>query len=263
MVPDEGIVQMQKTTKRKNEGAIGFDAAPDTQKLKDKRQDFNLPGQPKSPYRVEKISEATRAQREFLLEPDTNPIHLANEMNAKYGATWLKWEPETLWETIRKDWLTYPNEESKNKLMAIKVVMANEYFWQEWEVFEKICVAFNSRVPIFQTMDDLSIGELALAVHLVSKLKKRPFGIEVKAYVASEAQEEGYVMLPEVLSFAQEQLDSLMQGTAGPEIKAELSKRGALALNVKDEDDPVHIQAGHLQAVAVYLKLKDTHEVQG
>lgn len=261
MVPDEGIVQMQKATQRKNLGRGGFDSATDIRQLKDKRQQKVQPGQPASPWRLEKVSEDERKRREFLLDAETNPIHLANEMNAAYGREWLDWEPETLWETIRKDWKTYPNEESKNKLMAIKVVMANEYFWNEWEVFEKVCTALNSRVPVFQTMDDLSIGELALAVHLVSKLKRRPFGIEVKAYVASEAQEEGYVMLPEVLSFAQEQLDSLMQGTPGPEVRDELRKRGPMSIDVTDEDDPVHLQAGLLQAVAVYLKTKDTHEV--
>ena len=261
MQREEGIIQMQKKTQRTNEGTLGFDALQDQQKLTDKRQKKSLPGQPESPWRIDKVGEAAKNERSFLLDPDTNPIQLANEMNKAYGAEWLKWEPETLWETIRKDWSTYPNEESKNKLMAVKVLLANESFWIRWEVFEKVCVAFNDRVPTFQVMDDLSMGELTLGVALANKIKHREFGIEVKAYVASEATEEGYVMLPEALSFAQEQLDSLMAGTAGPEIRDKLMDRKPLSIDITDEDDPVHVQAAHLQAVAVYLRLKDTHEV--
>ena len=261
MQREEGIIQMQKKTQQTNAGTLGFDALQDQQKLKDKRQKKALPGQPESPWRIDKVGEDASKDRAFLLGPDTSPVHLANEMNKAYGASWLKWEPETLWETIRKDWSTYPNEESKNKLMAVKVLMANESFWIRWEVFEKVCVAFNDRVPVFQIMDDLSMGELALGVTIANRLKQREFGIEVKAYVASEATEEGYVMMPEALSFAQEQLDSLMAGTAGPEIRDKLKAKGPLSIDVTDEEDPVHIQAGHLQAVAVYLKLKDTHKV--
>ena len=264
MIPDEGIIQMQKATTRKREGRLGYHQPPDTQALKDKRQEKAQPDHPASTWRVEKIGEdkdVLREEREFLLGPETNPIELANEMNAKYGDSWLEWEPETLWETIRKDWLTYPNEESKNKLMAIKVLMASESFWNDWEVFEKICIAFNDRVPNFHVMDDLSTAELTLAVRLASKLKKRSFGSEVQAYVASEGSEVGYIILPEELAFAQEKLDFLMQGTPGEALKEELKDRNLLTLDVKDEEDPVHIQAGYLQAVAVYLRMKDTHEV--
>ena len=261
MQRDEGIIQMQKKTQQTNEGTLGFNATQDFQKLKDKRRAKVLPGQPESPWRIDKIGEAGGQEREFLLAPDTGPVHLANQMNAKYGRGWLDWEPETLWETIRKDWLTYPNEESKNKLMAIKVLMASESFWNDWEVFEKICIAFNDRVPNFHVMDDLSTAELTLAVRLASKLKKRSFGSEVQAYVASEGSEDGYILLPEDLAFAQEKLDFLMQGTPGEALKEELKDRNLLTLDVKDEEDPVHIQAGYLQAVAVYLKMKDTHEV--
>lgn len=261
MQRDEGIIQMQKKTQRTNEGTLGFHTTQDFQELKDKRRQRVLPGQPESPWRIDKVGEAAKEERRFLLDPDTNPIHLANEMSKKYGREWLKWEPETLWETIRKDWLTYPNDEAKNKLMAVKVLLANDSFWSEWEVFEKICVAFNDRVPTFSTMEDLSIAELALGVALANKIKKRTFGNEVRAYVASEAQEDGYVLLPEVLSFAQETLDNLIQGTYGEEVRDLLKARNPTSMNVTDSDDPVHVQAGHLQAVAVYLKMKDTHEV--
>ena len=261
MKRDEGIIQMQKKTQQTNEGTLGFNALQDNQALRDKRRKQVMPGQPESPWRIDKVGEDTRSEREFLLDPETSPIHLANQMNAKYGREWLGWEPETLWETIRKDYLTYPNDEAKNKLMVVKVLLANEGFWTEWEIFEKVCVTLNDRVPAFHTMEDLSVAELALAVTLASKLKKRAFGPEVQAYVASEAQEDGYVLLPEVLGFAQEKLNYLMQGTFGEQILDELKAINPLALDVTDPEDPVHVQAGHLQAVAVYLKLKDTHEV--
>lgn len=258
MVPDEGIIQQQKATQRKNVGTLAFDARPDTQKLKDKRVETVQPGQPESPWRATKISE----DRQFLLDPDVSPIEYANAMTKAYGKEWLSWEPETLWETIRKDWQTYPNPEGKNKLMAIKALMANDYFWQEWEVFEKVCSAFNDRIPHFGRMEDLSVAELALGVQLASQLKRRSFDNEVKAYVASRAHEDGYVMLPEVLSFAQDYLDTLMQGTSGPEVRDRLSEIDPLKLEVSSDTDPVHVQAGLLQAVDVYLRSRNTAEVK-
>lgn len=259
MIPDEGIIQQQKATTRVNRGALVTDYASDTQDLKDKRTKQTQPGQPESTWRADKVAE----DRQFLLEPDVCPIVYANEMSQKYGRDWLAWEPETLWETIRKDWSTYPNEEAKNKLMAIKVVMANESFWHEWEVFEKVCSAFNGRIPSFSIMEDLSVAELALGVQLVSKLKRREFQDEVKAYVASDAFEEGYVLLPEPLDFAQEYLDKLLVGTPGESTRDKLAGLSDLhSYEVTDDTNPVHVQAGLLQAVRTYIKSRDTVEVR-
>jgi len=256
---DEGEIQQGKVTFRENQGTFSFDSAPDVQSLKDKRRKEVRPGQPESPWRATKVAQ----DRACLLDPDSPPLRCVACMTEDYGKEWLEWEPETLWETIRKDYQTYPNEETKNKLMAVKAVMANDYFWQEWDVFEKVCSAFNGRIPNFGNMEDLSIAELALGAQLVSKLKKRSFKNEVQAYVASRAHEEGYVMLPEVLSFAQGYLDDLMQGTEGPVVKEKLLALGdPLELKVTDDTDPVHIQAGLLQAVSVYLKSNDTAEVK-
>jgi hypothetical protein len=268
---DEGEVHQGKVTSRENQGTLGFNATPDLQKLRDKRHKkytsqavgIESPDSLKSTWRSDDMevlaADEYNEERKFLLAPDTNPIHLANEMSGAYGSSWVSWEPETLWETIRKDWKTYPNEESKNKLMALKVLLSNDYFWQEWEVFEKICVAFNDRLPEFQFMDELSMAEIALAVALAAKIKKRTFKHEVQAYVASVAHEDGYVMLPTMLTFAQEHLDTLMQGTPGEDIRDKLKGLDPVKLDITSGEDPVHVQAGYLQAVAVYLKLKDTH----
>ena len=258
-IRDEGEIQQGKVTFRENATTFAYDAAKDTQQLKDQRRQAVSPGQPESPWRATKIA----STRECLLDSGSNPIECVAGMLEGYGRDWLEWEPETLWETIRKDYGTYPNDEAKNKLMAAKTIMANDYFWQEWEVFEKACSAFNDRIPTFSSMEELSVAEMAWGVQVASKLKDRTFGNEVQAYVASRAHEEGYVLLPEVLKFAQRYLDALMQGTAGPDIKDKLTSLPDISkFEVTDELNPLHVQAGMLQAVDVYLKSRNTKELK-
>ena len=73
---------------------------------------------PQTTRAVWKSEKAELWQRSRRLRSRGDAAALTNEMLAKYGKEWLGWEPETLWETIRKDWGAYPNDESKNKLMA-------------------------------------------------------------------------------------------------------------------------------------------------
>jgi hypothetical protein len=197
-----------------------------------------------------------------VFEQRVNPLVLVNELNKKYKQDWVHWEPETLWHTIEADYKTKILPESEDKIMAVRVLLSNDTFWVCWEVFEKICAALSGRVPSFGTRDDLSVGELSLGVSIAGRIKKREFEHEVMAYVAVEAKQEGYVLLPKPLAFAQDILDSLSSNTEGADVKKKLLDSGVDSIKVTDPEDPVHVQAGHLKAISAFVEKHDNENVK-
>lgn len=205
---------------------------------------------------------AKLAAGKTVFEQRVNPLVLVNELFRKYKSGWIDWEPETLWHTIQADYGSTVHQESEEKIMAIRVLLSNDTFWVYWEVFEKICAALSGRVPSFDTRDDLSIGELSLGVSIANRIKKREFEHEVKAYVSVEAMQEGYVLLPKPLAFAQDILDDLIKNTEGADVKKKLLDSGVEAVEVTNPDDPVHVQAGHLKAVDAFVEKHDNESVK-
>ena len=191
-----------------------------------------------------------------------NPMILINELYKKYKSDWVDWEPETLWHTIETDYGTKVHRESEEKIMAVRVLLSNDTFWVYWEVFEKICAALAGRVPNFDVRDDLSIGELSLGVSIAGRIKKREFEHEVKAYVSVEAMQEGYVLLPKPLAFAQGVLDDMIKNTEGADVKKKLLDSGVENVAVTNPDDPVHVQAGHLKAIDAFVEKHDNESVK-
>jgi len=254
MLRDVGITEQGIATKNKNQGVMANTPAIGTIDRKNQRQNAVMPGS--AQLGKPKAIDVKLGVGPLFLQDEVHPLALSKKLTTKYGRDWIDWEPETLWETIRDDYSCRVNEENKNKIMAVRVLIGSSLFWTEWEVFEKVVAAFNDRVPIFRMKEDVSLGEIAYTVSVANKIRDRDYGGEIEAFVAAEAFEEGYVKLPEVLSFAQEDLDELSKDTESEKLKSKLGN--PLSIVVSDPENPVHIQAGHLQAVHKYVEDKDT-----
>jgi hypothetical protein len=62
------------------------------------------------------------------------PSWYLQKLISKYDRSWFEWEPETLWDTIERDFSVSLTEEVKNKINAVKLVHLTDAFWKEWNI---------------------------------------------------------------------------------------------------------------------------------
>ena len=150
---------------------------------------------------------------------EATPLELMQALMDRWGKQWISWEPETVWRNI---WAAKPDEMplvNREKIMAIKGILASDGFWKDWGVFEKTTLALNNIPPRFDILEHVYPSQMAYAVRVASDLirfpgatkagKERIFSSEVKSYIAGRAFLEGVVYLPDPLTFAQAKLDDM------------------------------------------------------
>lgn len=183
-------------------------------------------------------------------ETSTPPSWYASKIIGKYDQEWFEWEPETLWITIQKDFKTILGELARNKINATKTVLMNDSFWEEWEVFEKIVVAFNDNIPNFLMVEVPSPAQMAWAVREANYLNPgNYFSDEVSSYVRAACKEVGLVYFPDDLQFAQ----SKPLGRLASDVRAGWEMiQDNLKLDIVENDLGVNLV--RLQAIAIYAQ---------
>lgn len=116
----------------------------------------------------------------------------------------LKIENETL-----RLLLPHKNEAEVEEFYAMQAMKANPALLDNAFTFEKFCYALNHTKPNFEVFEPATILHIAKAV---SKIPEHNWNNEIKQYVAHVAWEEGWVKLPDILNFAQNELDALHPG---------------------------------------------------
>jgi ribosomal protein L37E len=145
------------------------------------------------------------APTSFLTHPDAHPVALVLFLTTKYGPEWAKWEPETLWTTLAKDFVE-PSMHTRAKLQAARTVLRTNSPFNRWEVFAWVSQAFNNNFPDFVTVHPASVPQLFNVVWICNELRNQPeYDDEVQRWIAACALNEGVVFLPPPLDFAQKQ----------------------------------------------------------
>jgi hypothetical protein len=182
---------------------------------------------------------------------------LLDYMMTNHGKEWCSWEPETLWQVTEIEKHKQPIF-NKNKLQAIQVVMCNDLFWKEWDVFENITLAFNNIPPRFDIIEEVSPAQMAYAVRLAGNIRRYPgantpgkdpiFSNEVKTYIATRAYLDGTVYLAEPLDFAQTTLNDL----TGMSRLAKAVQEKSNDPDFEISEDPVSVGAAKVLIVKAY-----------
>ncbi len=137
-------------------------------------------------------------------ESSKAPSWYIQKLVKKYDRHWFEWEPETLWQTIEKDYRVSVSELARNKINAAKLIYLTDTFWKDWTVFEKVVQAFNEHIPDFFSVEPPSCAEVAWGVTEVNLMRPNiEFSDEVAAYVLAICKDAGLVLFPEELDFAQ------------------------------------------------------------
>jgi hypothetical protein len=94
--------------------------------------------------------------------------------------------------------------DSLDAIQAIRACFVTDLPWEEFRVFEKVVLVLNDRLVFGEIVQDLDIKEIAYAVSILKGMfPENMFNDEISKYIAIEATQEGFIVLPEELEFAQ------------------------------------------------------------
>lgn len=192
---------------------------------------------------------------EYLVRDDVHPLKIVAILDDLLGSEWREWEPETIKTSLAKEAGAEPGDGVMDKIMAVKLALFRpELFYGRWQAFEKMAVAFNDRRPEMTDTERLSADEMANAVAIAQKLAgEGDFTPEVAAYVAAHLFDEGLVVAPPHLLFADAKLASLVRDQ-GLRRKVVLAYESALKSMPSDEsEDPIEIQARRMVRTHIYV----------
>jgi hypothetical protein len=192
---------------------------------------------------------------EYLVRDDVHPLKIVAVLDDLLGSEWREWEPETIKASLAKEAGTEPGDGVMDKIMAVKLALFRpELFYGRWQAFEKMAVAFNDRRPEMTDTERLSADEMANAVAIAQKLAgEGDFTPEVAAYVATHLFDEGLVVAPPQLLFADAKLATLVRDQ-GLRRKVVLAYESALKNMPSDEsEDPIEIQARRMVRTHLYV----------
>lgn len=158
----------------------------------------------------EKREPVTKAN--LFQNADTHPLIFYLILLDKYGPIWATWIPDSVWLAIEKDYKTTIAAVTKEKINALLTLLRVDGFWQEWDVFEKICHALNNNIVRFDIIQPPTLGQMFNAVHIAHRLRSdMKFEEEVARYVSGVADLEGVEYLPKPLHFAQRYIGKIPQ----------------------------------------------------
>jgi len=189
---------------------------------------------------------------------DRNPVDLDKYLIEKYEWKWLEWIPQTCWAMLESDQSLELTEQTKNTINALKVLHLNRKFWDDWTVFEKICITLNARVPRFVIIQSLSPWEIEYALRIIQEIRKEEFDETIYGYIGAKLLEHDYIYVPLEfkLSMAQTYLDRLSKRSDLLSLKDEIKEKWIILKDQDPRDITIKFELIDLQ-IAKFLKIKD------
>ena len=144
--------------------------------------------------------------RNVWRHPNAHPLTFDLLLLDRYGVEYLKWEPEPLRVTLKRDGFQLSSQ-AWTKIQAVRVLHNSPSPWRRWEVFHWIALGLNGKPPNFSFMEEPELGALAVAIDIMRIVDRpRETGEEIDKYVATVAKADGQTCLPPPLDFAQREL---------------------------------------------------------
>jgi len=103
--------------------------------------------------------------------------------------------------------------EAKNKIMALRNVLLVDYFFEDWDIFEKVVLSLNDIPTDFSSIQLIDPSHIAFALGQVKSLRpKMKLSNEVKASIAARCSEAGLLLLTGELAVAKDMMIKLHVG---------------------------------------------------
>lgn len=206
------------------------------------------------------MNEDTALER--LREDATVASAVCKAAAAALGDGWLLWEPETIWKELHHRGIDV-TVGNRQQLMAGRGLLVHGRFFYDGLVFDKTCAAFANEVLDIDGFDDTLAMHLAWGVDEAKKICELfddPFLLldrEPCEMAAQQLFEEGFVLAPEELAFAQPALDRRLTKEAR-DLKREVAEiwtdlRGHQVRDVPYPETAKGVQMARLASVSVFL----------
>jgi len=181
------------------------------------------------------------------------------------GDEFRNWEPESIWLTLDRRGVEV-SVLNRDKILAASTLTIIPAFWWEVNAYENTTLAFNNVVSNPDIVQEASPAQLSWAVYEAELLYSQQddltdppeFDREPVQYTAIVLFRAGYLRAPDLLNFAQRELDRLNHN--GAKVTVKQVDEAWKALQKKDlpdksfSDSPLDIQLGHLASVELYLQ---------
>lgn len=204
----------------------------------------------------------TKAALALLADDDTVATVVCKAAERVLGDGWLLWEPESIWKELHHQGVDVPVG-NRQQLMAGRGVLVHGRFYYDGPVFDRTCAAFSNEVLAIDELDETRVMHLAWGVDEAAKLcalfdaDTHPFDREVVTVTAAQLWEEGMVLAPDVLEYAQEALDKEWHkdccNLKNKVMKAWADLRGHSLRDVPYPETPGGVQVARLAAVELFL----------
>ena len=152
-----------------------------------------------------------------------------------------------------------------NKMNALKAFLKNDAFYLDIDAFQNIVLALNEEVVEPEEHQDIDLVDILFAfkeLESVTDFDPNFLSHEVKAYIASEAKEEGFVLLPEKLDCCQELLDKINYHLPLLSFKQAIRDRMDADIEELDEDGMVDAQVLKIKRVELSAQIRKVVEDQ-
>lgn len=146
----------------------------------------------------------------LFTQEQAHPIALLRVLSVQYGVEWMQWPRAVLRQTLELDFDITPARINLDKAMAAAAVATRDAFWKDWEHFHFLAQALNNTVPSAGDLQELSVGQMMVAVDIASEIRKSlktlshvpQFSEDVRRFIAAQAKNQGIWYLPAPLAFA-------------------------------------------------------------
>lgn len=138
---------------------------------------------------------------------NAHPVALHHVLTNEFGVDWLIWDHSALWDEIKLTFGTIPSNLARCKVQALRTLQANELYWGCWEVAYPVIRSLNNKMPDFYVHQPPTPAQIYAAVDMINLIRKMPYLLEVKNYLAGILLSEGIYYAPPPLDFLQPILD--------------------------------------------------------
>ncbi|MDD2661797.1 MAG: hypothetical protein PHY54_19285 [Methylococcales bacterium] len=140
-----------------------------------------------------------------MINAEAHPLALFVAMFKWLGKGCLEWEGETVWAELEQLGVTRLPQIVKDKFMAVRGAHRINDFYSNYRSFEILTNALNGIIPDFTYVQPVTIPQILNAVEIFKQIRNDDeYNPEVKAYIKTIANQEGYAVLPEELHFVEE-----------------------------------------------------------
>ncbi len=205
-------------------------------------------------------AERKAAAQAILTDSEATATGVFRAAELLLGQQIRNWEPESIWLEMQDNGIDVPTL-NRDKLLAVNSILLEPAFYWDAGLFENTALAFNNAPVIPTLLQEASPGELSWAVYEAELLMYSAgldphFDYEPAKYAAVVLHRDGFLLAPELLVFAQEELDKLTRGHKDicEKVKNRWEKTDKDKLDTLElEEEPSDVQLALLSSVWLYV----------